>query len=339
MQTAGYCTTYEPSVIQNRSVAQNLNRGNRLDSTSDQLKKTNSSVSYNTPVQRMVDFSGISSYAIGIGISLFALASLALYYSYNQIKNAVMWCYNSNQHGEAALRERLDYSEASSSSSSYSANAGGSDEKHSSEEVAPTRTLRRRRGAKVSSLSVYMFGYPDYNGTTYGGGTHSSFILGPNSYVVRGTDADSKKPGVIEKAREDLGIPFVAGHLLNADFQGDGTISKNLTALSPSGNGNHKGFDNPIKEAAGLLRRIYDVLYQEGVDITDVGLGISLDIKVSGGKWSNVTPGKYITKALTCTAKVHGKLSAAQMRIVGDLYEVMVEKIGEARKNVPNPGY
>ncbi len=194
------------------------------------------------------------------------------------------------------------------------------------------RSTRRKKGKPVNSLDAYLFGKPKYESCTdfKAGGKHSSFKLGPNSVSSMGSDADSKLPKGITDAKNEYSIEFVAGHLLNADFYGVGKNYKNLTILTPKGNSNHKSFDGPIKIAAMYLRKVYKTLYNNYFDITQLNLGIQVDVSVSDIKWSLHPPRKYITQFLICSAKIDGQLTEEQSTLVKSDYQKMKNQIDKA---------
>lgn len=152
------------------------------------------------------------------------------------------------------------------------------------------------------------------------GGACSTAILGPNSLIEMGSDADSNKPPAIASARETYPeCSFKAGHLLNADFGGDGKMSKNLTILSAKGNSNHKNFDNNVKQALYHLKKLYELLSNAFVDISDIDYGVEVKIQTSFETWGENPPDCYICDHLKCSAKEWGAFSAASlMDVDGD---------------------
>lgn len=125
-----------------------------------------------------------------------------------------------------------------------------------------------------------------------------------------GSDANSSLPQAITAARAKHGIDFKAGHLLNADFFGDGQDSQNLTILTPSANSSMRGFDNSIKEAVRLLLTLYEALHGLGVDTTPLRYGIRITITVSAAKWGSDYPDNCIANKVKGAAAISGDLGA-----------------------------
>jgi hypothetical protein len=172
-----------------------------------------------------------------------------------------------------------------------------------------------RKKVKVDPLSVLPthFDGPHYridaNWHSHAGGSHSSAILGPNSLRGMGTDAKSNLPKAIGKARKVYPLDFFkAGHLLNADFYGDGKDSKNLTILNAVANTRMQSFDNRIKEAVQGLAALYTTLAREvKIDISPIRFGVFIDVKVASEKWGDNYPDNCIAKKLSCSASIYRK--------------------------------
>ncbi|MGW0708012.1 eCIS core domain-containing protein [Streptomyces sp. NPDC002643] len=174
--------------------------------------------------------------------------------------------------------------------------------------AALDRPTRRRR-VDVAGLPDF-FELPSYtrSRTRGAGGTRSHAVLGPNGYSSRGTDADSTLPPAIVQARRDYGIRFIAGHLLNSDFGGSGTDSKNLTILTPGANSRMKGFDDPVKVAAETLRKVYVGLSRLYCPVDLLAYGIEIEVSTSGPEyvWDDSYPGNCISQFVHCRAGVIG---------------------------------
>lgn len=127
--------------------------------------------------------------------------------------------------------------------------------------------------------------YTPYQGGIAGtGGEHSYATMGPDGLLSRDSDANSKLPDHITQARLDYPNSYlVAGHLLNAQFGGSGTDADNITILSSKGNSNHKKFDQPVKDAMLNLRKAYELLWKDFVDLEEINLGIYVSVKVDTG--------------------------------------------------------
>jgi len=165
----------------------------------------------------------------------------------------------------------------------------------------------RRQAVRVRDLPHYISD-PTYTRATRreAGGEMSRATLGPNSYFGMGTDADSRLPPAIDDARAAYGIPFIAGHLLNADFGGHGRTSANLTILTPRANSAMKRFDDPVKQAVYYLKDIYELLSRLYVPIDRLQYGIAVKIGVSGPShvWDRRYPGNCISQYITCDARL-----------------------------------
>lgn len=136
------------------------------------------------------------------------------------------------------------------------------------------------------------------------GGIKSSAKLGPSRTIGHeGSKANSNLPIHINSARIKYPTSnFVAGHLLNGEFGGDGQDSDNLTILSHQGNMNHKGFDQPVKHAQEGLVKAYRVLYDNDIDMEKAKIGIEINVMVDTNKpWPDET---RIFQTLNCNAKL-----------------------------------
>ncbi|MFK0118467.1 DUF4157 domain-containing protein [Streptomyces sp. NPDC090994] len=175
-----------------------------------------------------------------------------------------------------------------------------------------SRPVRRRR-VNVDNLPSYIV-RPSYTMTkAKRGGEWSTATLGPNGYFGMGTDANSNLPSSINKARRTYSIAFKAGHLLNADFGGTGRDAANLTILTPTANRLHQSFDNPVKNAVYMLRRVYELMADMYLPVDRLDYGVSVSVRVSDTKWDAHSPGKYITTQLYCDAGVTGVNSVYDM--------------------------
>ncbi|WP_141316484.1 hypothetical protein [Streptomyces spinoverrucosus] len=172
------------------------------------------------------------------------------------------------------------------------------------------RRSSRARKAPLNFTDKYwqFFGdLPSYrvNEHQNAGGRHSSAILGPGAGLGKGSDSVGDKPQAIQAIKKKYpGTTFISGHLLNADFGGDGKDHKNLTVLTSTGNANHKKFDEPIKKALMQLRTAYQAMNELGIDVKAIRYGIKVDIEVTGKEWGDTYPNNCIFKSLTCKAKV-----------------------------------
>ncbi|GAA2320674.1 hypothetical protein Scani_28080 [Streptomyces caniferus] len=173
------------------------------------------------------------------------------------------------------------------------------------------RSSARPPRIRVSTLPhVHHIQLPTY-GPTFGrgGGTRGHVILGPRGFSDQRSDANSQLPPAIVDARATYtNETFIAGHLVNASFGGDGRRSANLTILTSSANGQMKSFDNSIKLALDNVSNIYERLSRMSVDITPLRLGVEVDVSPAGERytWDTHGPGKYISKFIHCVATVRG---------------------------------
>ncbi|MCK9485551.1 MAG: hypothetical protein M0R73_02450 [Dehalococcoidia bacterium] len=139
------------------------------------------------------------------------------------------------------------------------------------------------------------------------GGAHSRATLGPDALLGMGSDANASLPAAIRDARAKYPeMNFKAGHLLNADFGGNGDEAANLTILTAQANAAHKGFDNPVKRAVDALRKAYEAMWDDGIDISGEQIGIAVSIQVGGGAWGDDYPDNCIFNELRCTATLVG---------------------------------
>lgn len=162
------------------------------------------------------------------------------------------------------------------------------------------------------------------------GGKMVEAFLGPKSLNEMGTDANSHLPRAINKAREKYPkCHFKSGHILNADFGGDGNDYANMTILTASANSSMQGFDNHVRNALRLLKDFHKS-YQM-VDINKYMTRIKLVIKVSSAKWStDVYPDNCIAKYVRCRAKLcHNKFEGADLAPYKDRIDWDIEKINE----------
>ncbi|HEX5114296.1 MAG TPA: hypothetical protein VFW65_03765 [Pseudonocardiaceae bacterium] len=163
--------------------------------------------------------------------------------------------------------------------------------------------------AVVQTIQYLPGGLPHYtpDGRAGSGGCLSTATLGPAGNLS--VDSDSVAAALPNLALAKLAHPqyyFVAGHLLNAVFGGAGDDADNLTILTQSANGQHKAFDQPVKKAVDELRKAYLALSKIGIDVAQLGYGISVTVATTGAFWSNTAtePAYFITTALNCQATV-----------------------------------
>lgn len=143
------------------------------------------------------------------------------------------------------------------------------------------------------------------------GGRKASAILGPVLWGG-GSDADPKLPKAIEAAKEaHPGETFFSGHILNADYGGDGKRGDNLTILTASANSSNKRFDQGVKRAVDQLHKVYSAFREAHVDqslFEEWGYGIEIEVEVDQhDTWGDEYPDNCIAGRLICRAAVVGQ--------------------------------
>lgn len=166
--------------------------------------------------------------------------------------------------------------------------------------------------AVIRDIQYLPGGDPHYtaDGRAGSGGCLSTATLGPAGNLS--VDSDSVAAALPNLALAKSAHPqygFVAGHLLNAVFGGAGDDADNLTILTHSANGLHRGFDEPVKKAINELRKVYLALSKVGIEVATLGYGVSVSVATTGVFWSPVAtqPAYFITTALVCQATVVGE--------------------------------
>lgn len=173
------------------------------------------------------------------------------------------------------------------------------------ETIANRRSTRARKVPQKALDDLVYIVEPVYVAAAddRAGGMHSSAVLGPGAYHSRNSDSVATLPEAIVPARKAYpDRTFVAGHLLNAEFGGDGADPENLTILSSAGNSAHKNYDNRVKDAIGQLMKAYQEMNQLTIDVLGLRYGIRVDIAVDDSWWDDDYPGSCISTGLTCTA-------------------------------------
>jgi hypothetical protein len=122
------------------------------------------------------------------------------------------------------------------------------------------------------------------------GGTSVKAVLGPDlaetntdrHHLHQGssTSGNSLQP-LMGLLHEKSAKPWVAGHLLNSDFGGEGDKDKNLTPLTAAANGAHKFFENHVKKILLKCRDI-DIKHPE----LKHWYGVLYEVKVSSDPYS-----------------------------------------------------
>jgi hypothetical protein len=170
---------------------------------------------------------------------------------------------------------------------------------------------RRSTRIKIPNAELTVRGIVYLDGPYYtaaddpaAGGTKSWAQLGPNALRSMNSDADASLPSAIVAARTHYGIGFKAGHLLNAELGGNGKDPANLTILTPSANSAHRAFDNPIKSALAELFKAYIAMVKMGIDVTELGYGIWVEVATTGEYWGTGFPDSCISTGLVCAVEV-----------------------------------
>jgi hypothetical protein len=100
---------------------------------------------------------------------------------------------------------------------------------------------------------------------------------------------------------------FISGHVINAEFSGDGNDPANQTCLHSSANRDHE-FDDRIKDAWRLLKEAYRVVRKHGVKdenyLKNLGWGIKITGTVDQETWGDNYPENCIATGLTYNAEV-----------------------------------
>ncbi|MCX2950878.1 hypothetical protein [Lentzea sp. NEAU-D7] len=139
------------------------------------------------------------------------------------------------------------------------------------------------------------------------GGRHSTATLGPGAVVNINSNAQSTASlpalGVIRAKYPDRA--FKAGHLLNAMFGGSAG-QENITALTSNANGQQNTFDNRVKTAVEMVKKVYEGLNGLAVDVRALGYGIGVTVTVSDATWGPGTPDDLIATSMNCHAVVVG---------------------------------
>ena len=159
---------------------------------------------------------------------------------------------------------------------------------------------RKRKGRPASRPALEYLREPDYQSNNpYEGGLLSSAILGPDcldGVGALGSITQEDCPGAIVDARKAYLGTFYSGHLLNAEFGGTGD-AENVTVLTGQANSAHKNFDNPVKGAVRLLKKIYDALWDQRVDTIHLRYGIEVTIPTFRCALVHRWPGKLHLQA------------------------------------------
>jgi FHA domain len=109
---------------------------------------------------------------------------------------------------------------------------------------------------------------------------------------------------------------FISGHVMNAEFNGDGNDPANQTCIHSKANRDHK-FDDTIKDAWRLLKEIYRVVRKHGVTdanyLKNLGWGIKITGTVDQATWGKGYPENCIATGLTYNAVVVKPQTAASL--------------------------
>jgi hypothetical protein len=136
------------------------------------------------------------------------------------------------------------------------------------------------------------------------GSSYAIARLGPLSLHSRNSDANRNLPGGIAAARIAYpGSNFKAGHMINAEFGGNGQAVNNLTILSSKGNTRMTRLDNNVKRAVQKLCKLFEEFHAARIELRRIGIcRIALRVDVVGGKWGANPPDSYITNQVMVTA-------------------------------------
>lgn len=91
------------------------------------------------------------------------------------------------------------------------------------------------------------------------GGSGMTAHLGPDYLWARGTTTSAQSlPALMPELRAASSKNWIAGHLLNEELGGNGTLSQNLTPLTSAANSAHKVFETHIKAMLTACAHIED---------------------------------------------------------------------------------
>ncbi len=207
--------------------------------------------------------------------------------------------------------------------------------------MADSKRQKRNQLYRIEDCESYIT-LPSYMGCddVGCGGRHSSAILGPNCLLSTNSDADPSLPTSIIAARAKYDHVFKAGHLLNAQFGGDGKNRENLMILTSSANVQFNAFDNCVKNALNELKHIYEFLCKNYVNMKLITLGIKVDITASHDMWGASMPEKHIHKGATLSAKIVNEfILENQKKSSGETIEFTKNSVNEYERLYDNFKY
>jgi hypothetical protein len=128
-----------------------------------------------------------------------------------------------------------------------------------------------------------------------------------------GSDADETLPSCIADVKKAYGDNWVSGHVINADFGGDGQKASNQTCLTTTTNRDHM-FDDTVKRAWARLSNVFREIYtyvttQEAGDyLSDLAQNWALQVEatVRDASWGARYPDSCITTGVDFTVTVVG---------------------------------
>jgi hypothetical protein len=157
----------------------------------------------------------------------------------------------------------------------------------------------KRRGCKTASVTLYPQTGVDSN---------------------KDSDAIGTLPSSIGAVKAKYpGYNWKSGHVINADFGGDGELSANMTCLTSSANGQQNAFDGPVKRARVVLHKAYSLMRKCGAQkefFDDQLFGIKVSAVVSDDTWGDTYPDNCIANELRLTATVVNAPSEPKLREV-----------------------
>lgn len=144
-----------------------------------------------------------------------------------------------------------------------------------------TRVVRKEVPVALESISYGIERFPIKSGMS-AGGTMMHAILGPDQSETSRfrepgtpTNNDSLQP-LMKLLNKDSAKNWIAGHLLNADLGGSGTLKANLTPLTHAANSAHKHYEAHIKR---MLLMCYNIDFNAPAD--NFWYGVEYSISVS----------------------------------------------------------
>ncbi|MEU6284971.1 hypothetical protein [Streptomyces sp. NPDC047028] len=182
--------------------------------------------------------------------------------------------------------------------------------------IASRRSQRAKAGKSFAQLIEN--NAPAAGGEAFGGprGCKRAYVslkAHPLSSGGLGSDADANLPSCIKTVRAHYGGTWVSGHVINADFGGNGKKNFNQTCLTSGANRDHT-FDEATKLAWKGLTATVEAMFKEAstpdavkyVEKKATKWLIRVEGRVSEDAWAEDGPGRYVADSVTYTAVQEG---------------------------------